>query len=112
MSTRRMRYKVALPALYSVIALGGWLDFARLPPDGLANLGLMLVVFPVTALDLALRPANNPGHSIFMPDRFGYYGNHAVFFAASVLVVAALLWIVWGGGRLSRTDPRGGGVVW
>jgi len=53
-----MRYKMALPALYMVIALGAWLDFARLPPDGLANLGLMLVVLPVTALDLALRPAS------------------------------------------------------
>src|SRR3954462_10121007 len=73
MSTRRMRYKMALPALYMVIALGAWFDFARLPPDGLANLGLMLVVLPITALDLALRPANNPGHSILMPDRFGYY---------------------------------------
>ena len=65
----------------------------------------MLVVFPVTALDLALRPANNPGHSIFMPDRFGYYGNHAVFFAASVLVVAALLWIV--GAAIDRPQPDG-----
>jgi hypothetical protein len=106
MSTRRIRYKVALPALYLVIALGGWLDFARLPPDGLANLGLMLVVFPVTALDLALRPANDPGRSIFMPDRFGYYGNHAVFFAASVLVVAALLWIV--GAAIDRRRNRTG----
>src|SRR3954452_3078751 len=34
MSTRRIRYKLALPALYLVIALGGW-DFARLPPVGL-----------------------------------------------------------------------------
>ena len=58
----RIRYKVALPALYLVIALGGWLDFARLPPDELANLGLMLVVFPVTALDLALRPADDQDH--------------------------------------------------
>src|SRR3954469_8240270 len=94
MSTRRMRYKMALPALYMVIALGAWLDFARLPPDGLANLGLMLVVLPVSALDLALRPAHDPGHSILMPDRFGYYGDHAVFFAASVLAMAVLLWIV------------------
>jgi hypothetical protein len=101
-----MRYKMALPALYMVIALGAWLDFARLPPDGLANLGLMLVVLPVTALDLALRPASNPGHSIFMPERFGYYGNHAVFFAAGVLVVASLLWIV--GAAIDRRRNREG----
>jgi hypothetical protein len=101
-----MRYKVALPAVYLVIALGAWFDFARLPPDGLANLGLMLVVLPVTAFDLALRPANNPGRSILMPDRFGYYGDHAVFFAASVLVLAALLWIV--GAAIDRRRNRTG----
>jgi hypothetical protein len=99
-----MKFKLVLPALYIAVALLAWLDFARLPPDGLANLGLMLVVMPITALDIALRPANSPGHSILMPDRFGYYGNHAVFFAVSVLVIATLLWIV--GAAIDRHRDR------
>ncbi|MBR1156276.1 hypothetical protein [Bradyrhizobium sp. JYMT SZCCT0428] len=99
-----MKFKLVLPALYLVIALLAWFDFARLPPDGLANLGLMLVVMPITALDLALRPTSNPGHSIFMPDKFGYYGNHAVFFAVSVIIIALLLWIV--GAAIDRHRAR------
>jgi len=41
-----------------------------------------------------------------MPDRFGYYSDHAVFFAASVLVLAALLWIV--GAAIDRRRNRTG----
>ena len=99
-----MSYKLVLPAIYLVVALGAWLDFARLPKDGLANLGLMLVVLPISALDIALRPASNPGHSILMPERFGYYGNHAVFFVAGVLVIAALLRMV--GAAIDRRRNR------
>ena len=53
-----MKFALVLPAGYGVIAALAWIDFIRLPPDGLANLGLMLVVLPVTALDLLLRPSS------------------------------------------------------
>ena len=95
-----MKLKIVLPAAYCAVALLAWIDFARLPPDGLANLGLMLVVFPITLLDLALRPADAPGSSVLMPDSLGYYADHAVFFGCSVLVIAAALW--WLGRYLDR----------
>jgi hypothetical protein len=89
-----MKLRMILPAAYCAIALVAWLDFSRLPPDGLANVGLMLVVLPATLLDLALRSREAPGSFVLMPESLGYYGNHAVFFGVSVLVIAALLWAV------------------
>lgn len=50
-----MKFRVILPAVYLVIAAGAWLNFMHLPSDGLASVGLMPVVLPVTLLDLALR---------------------------------------------------------
>lgn len=84
--------KLWLPLIYCGIALVAWIDFARLPPDGLANLGLWLTVFPIAALDILLRPADKPGSSVFMPDGYGYYGDHAIFFAVSVALIAAVLY--------------------
>jgi hypothetical protein len=102
MMTRRFSFW--LPLTYCVIALGAWLDFARLPPDGLASLGLWLVVFPVAALDIALRPSDDPGGSIFMPDGHGYYGNHAIFFSVSVALIAVILCVV--GAAIDRRRRR------
>ena len=87
-----MKLKFVLPGAYCAVALLAWIDFALAPPDGLANLGLMLVVLPATLLDLALRPADAPGSSVLMPDSLGYYANHAVFFWCSVLLIAGALW--------------------
>ena len=86
-----MKLRLLLPGAYALIALCAWIDFARLPPDGLANLGLMLVVLPVTLLDLALRPAEASGSSLFIPDRWGYYPDHAIFFGVSVAVITTAL---------------------
>ena len=95
-----MKLKIVLPAAYCAVALIAWIDFALAPPDGLANLGLMLVVLPVTVLDLALRPADAPGSMVLMPDSLGYYVNHAVFFGCSVLLITGALW--WFGRWLDR----------
>ena len=95
-----MKLRIILPAAYCALALLAWVDFARSPPDGLANVGLMAIALPATLLDLALRPADAPGSFVLMPDSLGYYGNHAVFFGCSVLVIAAALW--WLGRRLDR----------
>ena len=95
-----LRFRIALPAVYLSVALLAWVNFWLLPPDGLANVGLMLVVLPVTALDLILRSPEAPGSSVLMPDSFGYYGNHALFFGTSVAMIAAFLW--WVGTVLDR----------
>lgn len=86
-----MKLRLILPGVYSAIAGLAWWDFSRLPPDGLANLGLMAVVFPVSVLDIMLRPSSAPGTSVFMPSGLGYYTGHAVFFATSVAIMAAAL---------------------
>ena len=89
-----MNLRKILPGVYCAVALFTWLDFSRAPADGLANVGLMLVVLPVTLLDLLLRPSHAPGSFVLMPDRFGYYANHAIFFGPSVIVIASCLgWI-------------------
>jgi hypothetical protein len=91
--------------VYAIVALLAWLNFWRLPPDGLANIELMLVVLPATLLDLALRPSNAQGSFVLMPDRFGYYGNHAVFFGVTALVIASLLWLL--GALMDRRRAAG-----
>ncbi len=102
-----MKLGTILPASYCGLALLAWIDFARLPPDGLANVGLMLVVLPVTVLDLALRPAGAPGSSVLMPEGLGYIGGHAVFFGGGVLVIAIGLWRL--GRWLDRRRPTSSG---
>lgn len=89
-----MKFAKILPATYCAVALLAWLDFARLPPDGLANVGLMLVVWPVALFDLALRPADAPGSFVLMPTGLGYYGNHAAFYFPSVICIATALWLL------------------
>ncbi len=69
--------------------------FTRLPPDGLANLGLMIVTFPVTILGLVLTWALGATGFVLLPNGFGYYGDHAVYYWPSVGMIAALLyWVV------------------
>ncbi len=95
-----MKLKKVLPIGYCAIALLAWLDFARLPPDGLANVALMLVVLPLTVIDLLLRPSAAQGASVLMPSSFGYYLDHAIFYGVSVLVIAVSL--CWFGSWLDR----------
>lgn len=92
--------RIWLPSLYLAIALAAWLDFLRLPPDGLANLGIILVVLPATVLDLLLTSLTDAGHSVLMPDRWGYYADQSVFFWASAAIIALGLYLL--GGRIDR----------
>lgn len=94
-----IKLKTVIPGMYCTVALLVWLDFMRLPPDGLANVGLMLVVLPVTILDLAVSPAAS-GPTVLMPNSFGYYANHTIFFVGSVAAIAAAL--RWIGSMLDR----------
>ena len=80
--------KLWLPMIYLIIALIAWIDFVRMPPDGLASVGLWFVVFPVMILEMLLPASGKSGSSIFLPDRYGYYANPAIFFSISVALIA------------------------
>lgn len=95
-----MKWKIALPAAYLALALYVWVDFMRTNPDGLANLGLMLMVFPVTIVGLILGWALGEGSFMLLPDGLDYYAGHAVFYAPSVLLIAAGFWYI--GNRIDR----------
>ncbi len=105
-----MRWTIILPGIYGAIAALVWADFARLPPDGLANVGLMLAVLPVTLIDLCLRGFLGLARSPFMPSRLGYYPAHAVFFAGSVAAIMLALFLFgrWIDRRRLRRAPRAG----
>lgn len=83
-----------LPAIYCVIAIAAWIDFLRRPPDGLANLGLMIVVWPAALLDLTMRSPADTERSALMPQKWGYYGDHGIFFWVSVISIASGLWLI------------------
>ena len=96
----RKRWRVILPGAYVLLALAFWLDFARTAHDGLANVGLMLAVLPVTVLGLLLGWALGAQQFVLMPERFGYLGNHAAFYVPSVIAITLALFLL--GGRLDR----------
>jgi hypothetical protein len=86
--------KFILPGVYLAFAAYVWIDFMRLPKDGLANIGLMLVTFPVTVVGLALTELTGGGSFVLLPDGFGYYADHALYYWPSVMViVVGLYWI-------------------
>jgi hypothetical protein len=99
-----MRWKYAPPALYLTFALYAWIDFTRTAHDGLANLGLMLVTLPVTALGLLLTSALGKTGLVLIPSGMGYYTAHAIYFWPSALLIAALLYAI--GSWLSRLARR------
>lgn len=87
-----MRLKLILLGLYVALAIFAWIDFMRLPKDGLANVGLMIVTLPVTLIGLVLSWAVRSSKFVLLPDVFGYYGDHAVYYWPSVLITALLLY--------------------
>ncbi|HUP66755.1 MAG TPA: hypothetical protein VM145_00895 [Sphingomicrobium sp.] len=92
-----------LPGLYLAFAAYAWVDFARTNHDGLANLGLFLVTFPVTIVDLLV--AQMVGQtSVLMPEGHGYLGDHALYYVPAALVTAGLWWLV--GRKIDRMIDR------
>jgi hypothetical protein len=87
-----MKWKYVLPALYLALAMYAWIDFTRTAHDGFANLGLMLVTLPVTALGLLLTSALGRTDFVLIPSGLGYDTAHAVYFWPSALLIAALLY--------------------
>lgn len=95
-----MKLRRVLPGAYLAVALVVWIDFILAPPDGLANVGVMLVVLPLTLLDLLLRSASDPGSPVLVPDSLGYYLGHTLFLVIGAMLIAACL--VWLGGWIDR----------
>lgn len=76
-------------ALGVYLLLGGLvlINFLQAPPDGLANVGIALYVFPVTLLGKVLGFEFPP----FVPKGLGYYGSHVAFFIPSLFAQAFFL---------------------
>jgi hypothetical protein len=89
-----MKLRRIVPVLYLAVAAYAWVDFLRLPTDGLANVGLMLVTLPVTLVGLVLTELAGGEAFVLLPSGFGYYVDHALYYWPSVGATALLLyWI-------------------
>lgn len=86
-----MRWRWIAVGLYLAFAVGIWASFVRAPPDGLANLGLMLAVLPVTLFGLLLGWALGIHSFVLLPSGLSYQAAHAVFYWPSVLATALLI---------------------
>jgi hypothetical protein len=89
-----MKWRIILPAAYLALATSVWIDFVNTNADGLANLGLMLVVLPVTAAGLFIGWLADQESFILLPDGLGYFGDHALFYVPSVAFIALTLWLL------------------
>ena len=89
-----LKLRYVLPVSYVALATYVWIDFAHTAKDGLANIGLLLAVFPVTILGLFLGWLAGEETFVLLPSRFGYLADHAVFYVPSAAAVAAGLWLV------------------
>jgi hypothetical protein len=89
-SDPRLRYW--LPVAYALLAALTFWQFLETNPDGLANVGLVVVVLPVTLIGLLIKWLVGMPEFPLIPDWFGYYWDHAVFFTPSALLVTYLLW--------------------
>ena len=85
-----------LAAIYLAGAGVVLFDFLRAPPDGLANAGIALYVFPVTVLGLGLGRLTGIAFP-YAPSWLGYYWGHVAFFVPAVVVCAVLLRRIAGG---------------
>jgi hypothetical protein len=99
-----VRFRLILPSLYLLVAIYVWVDFVRLPPDGLANVGLMLLTLPVALPGLLIGGLTGEAGFILLPDRFGYVANHALYYVPAAAVTALLFW--WLGRALDRRRDR------
>ena len=89
-----MMLKFVVPALYLALAVWAWVDFLWRPPDGLAKVGLMVVTIPVTVLGLLLTELRGGGRFVLLPEGFGYYADHALYYWPSVRLITLLLYAI------------------
>ena len=80
--TFRKRH-LALPSLYFAGGLVNLYFFLKAPPDGLANIAIILYVLPFTLLGKLLDQNFPP----FGAARLGYYAGHVGFYLPSLLLM-------------------------
>jgi len=85
------KLKVIVPVLYILGAIPIWLEFSKINPDGLANLGLALYTFPMVIIGTFILHLEFPYFS------GSYYVAHALFFCFSVVFLAVLLFLIFHG---------------
>ena len=78
------KIKYLVPVIYLIGAIFVWRDFASLPPDGLANLGILLYTLPIVLVALLVTTREFP----YLGGDGGYYHTHAIYFAISVIILA------------------------
>ena len=90
------RARLVVVAGYLVIAAFTWISFMRTAPDGLANVGLLLVVFPYTLIGLLMTWFVGASEFVLIPHGAGYLTAHALFYVPGVVLTTTLLWWVMG----------------
>ena len=82
----KKKVKYIIPSVYFLLGILFWLEFMNLPPDGLANVGIALYVFPTTLLGLLIFGKTFPFIS------GSYYVSHSIFFFVSLLIITVLIY--------------------
>ena len=80
--------KYIIPSIYLVIGILVWLQFLGSPPDGLANIGIVLYVFPMTMLGFLIFGKTLPFFS------GSYYVSQSKFFFISLITITALIYFI------------------
>ncbi len=85
-----------LPALLTGLYLAGgiavWISFISTNPDGLANVGLVFYVAPMSLLGVIVGWLTGSKEFPLIPRGLGYQLSHAVFFFPSLIIIAAALY--------------------
>lgn len=88
-----------IPTIYLAGAGFVWHAFSGAPPDGLANIGIVIYTLPVVLVGTFLLKLEFP----YVPG--GYYLAHALYFWPSVVLLAATVFLVFHALQ-NRTRPK------
>lgn len=84
--TRTLSFaRIVIPIVYLLGGAGLWVDFIHSPPDGLANVGLILYTLPFFVVARFFTALEFP---FFGGD---YYDAHRIYFMISVGTISLLL---------------------
>ena len=90
----KRRSRLILPGLYLALAIYVWFDFATAPRDGLANVGLFLITFPVALIGFVIDAATGSTSFSLLPDGHGYVADHALYYVPAVAITTGLFWLI------------------